>query len=345
MELKEFLYELPESLIAADPAEERSDSRLMVVDRDAGLIVHRNFSDLVSVLQPGDVIVLNDTRVLPARLKGTKETGGSVEVLLVEPFPNFSELWITLIDASKKPRVGSRLYFSDTISAEVIGDMGRGRFGLKFRYPGAFEDVIEQLGAPPLPPYIERQRAVRSADQERYQTVYAKHPGSVAAPTAGFHFTREMLDDFSKRGIESVFLTLHVGPGTFRPVRENVVERHRMEGEWYRIDGATAEKIERAKREGRRIIAVGSTTTRALEWSAHKKGKIEADEGIARLYIHPGFAFRVIDGLITNFHLPGSTPLILVAAFAGLELTRAAYREATRRNYRFYSYGDAMGIV
>ncbi|MGH7844448.1 MAG: tRNA preQ1(34) S-adenosylmethionine ribosyltransferase-isomerase QueA, partial [Candidatus Binatia bacterium] len=275
----------------------------------------------------------------------TKETGGNVEVLLVEPFPNFSELWIALIDASKKPRVGSRLCFSAAVSAEVIGDMGQGRFGLKFRYPGEFEDIIEQLGAPPLPPYIERQRQVRSTDRERYQTVYAKHPGSVAAPTAGLHFTREMLDDFSQQGIESVFLTLHVGPGTFRPVREAVVERHRMEGEWYRIDAPTAEKIERAKREGRRIIAVGSTTTRALEWSARQKGKIEAGEGIARLYIHPGFSFRVIDGLITNFHLPGSTPLILVAALAGLELTRTAYQEATRLNYRFYSYGDAMVIV
>lgn len=345
MERKEFLYELPQSQIAAAPVEQRSDSRLMVVDRRSGRISHQNFSDLVSLLDCGDIIVLNDTRVLPARLKGTKETGGSVEVLLIEPFPRFPELWMTLIDASKKPRVGSRLYFCDGVSAEVIGDMGRGRFGLKFRCPGEFDEVIKQLGEPPLPSYIGRQREVREVDQERYQTVYAQHPGSVAAPTAGFHFTREMLAELNEKGIESACLTLHVGPGTFRPVREAIVERHQMEGEWYRIEPAIAEKIQRAKREERRVIAVGSTTTRALEWVAHKKGEIEAGEGIARLYIYPGFSFRAIDGLITNFHLPGSTPLILVAAFMGLQLTHAAYEEAIRLKYRFYSYGDAMLII
>jgi S-adenosylmethionine:tRNA ribosyltransferase-isomerase len=345
MELKEFLYELPQSQIAAAPAKERSDSRLMVVERRSGRILHRNFSDLVSLLRRGDVIVLNDTRVLPARLKGTKETGGSVDVLLVEPFPRFTELWMALIDASKNPRVGSRLYFGDSVSAEVIGDIGRGRFALKFRYPGNFEAMIAELGEPPVPLYIGRQREVGEVDQERYQTVYARCPGSVAAPTAGFHFTRAMLADLNEKGIESACLTLHVGPGTFRPVREAVVERHRMEGEWYRIEPAIAEKIQQAKREQSRIIAVGSTTTRALEWTVHKKGKIEPDEGIARLYIYPGFSFQVIDGLITNFHLPGSTPLILVAAFMGLELMRAAYEEAIRLEYRFYSYGDAMMII
>ncbi|HWP56878.1 MAG TPA: tRNA preQ1(34) S-adenosylmethionine ribosyltransferase-isomerase QueA [Candidatus Acidoferrales bacterium] len=345
MELKEFLYDLPPALIAAEPEEDRSRSRLMVIDRRAGTIAHRRFAELGSLVRRGDLLVLNDTRVLPARLRGKKATGGSAEVLLVEPFPNFPTLWIALIDASKKPRVGSRLYFSEEVSAEVIGDMGKGRFGLKFRCGGDFEATIARLGEPPLPPYIERQREVRPEDWKHYQTVYSKHAGSVAAPTAGFHFTEELLEELRASGIETAFVTLHVGPGTFRPVREQTVERHRMEGEWYRIERETAEKIQRAKACGRRVIAVGTTTTRALEWSAQKKGRIEADEGIARLYIYPGFTFRVLDGLITNFHLPASTPLLLVAAFMGVELTHAAYAEAIRREYRFYSYGDAMLIL
>ena len=345
MERKEFLYDLPPSLIAANPAPERSDSRLMVVERQGGRMSHHRFSDLASILRAGDLLVLNDTQVLPARLKGTKDTGGAVEVLLVEPFPNFPELWIALINSSKKPRPGSRITFSGTVSAEVIGDMGKGRYGLKFRYPGEFADVLAQLGETPLPPYIERQRDLESSDRERYQTVYARNPGSIAAPTAGLHFTKQMLENLGSKGVKSAFLTLHVGPGTFRTVHQEIIESHHMEGEWYRVDPAAAERVACAKRRGGRVIAVGSTSTRTLEWIAQKMGRIAPDEGIARLYIYPGYCFRAIDGLLTNFHLPGSTPLILVAAFAGLDLVRRAYEEAIKQEYRFYSYGDAMLII
>jgi S-adenosylmethionine:tRNA ribosyltransferase-isomerase len=231
------------------------------------------------------------------------------------------------------------------VSAEVIGDLGRGRFGLEFHHEGEFDAQLALLGEPPLPPYVRRSRPAGAIDQERYQTVYAAHPGAVAAPTAGFHFTPELIDKLAAKGIERAFLTLHVGPGTFRPVRDGEIEHHRMEGERYRLDATAANRIARAKQTGRRVVAVGSTTTRALEWIARRKGRVVADEGIARLYLRPGDRFGVLDALITNFHLPGSTPLILVASFAGLELTRRAYREAVERQYRFYSYGDAMLIL
>jgi len=345
MELKEFEYELPPSLIAAHPREERSAARLMVVRREEGEIVHSEFSALGDFLQPGDLLVFNDTRVFPARLRGTKETGGQAEILLVEPCPGRPSYWIALVDAAKKPRIGSRIFLPGGVWAEVIGDLGRGRYGLKFHPQGDFTEMLAKLGEPPLPPYIHRLRELTPDDWERYQTVYASNPGAVAAPTAGFHFTRELLLDLESKAVEKAFITLHVGPGTFAPVRHEVVERHRMDGERYWLKPETAGKIERAKRGGRRVVAVGSTTTRALEWVAQRKGRIEADEGIARLFVSPGYSFRVIDGLITNFHLPASTPLILVAAFAGLDLIRQAYREAIRLGYRFYSYGDAMLIL
>jgi len=345
MELKEFIYELPRSLIAAYPSEDRAGARLMVVQRETGEFFHSDFSSLGKFLHTGDLLVLNDTRVLPARLWGKKESGGKVEVLLLEPFPRWPSLWIALVDTAKKPHTGSRIFFADGVYAEVIGEMGRGRYGLGFHHEGDFMDLLVKLGEPPLPPYIQRDRDLAPTDWERYQTVYASSPGAVAAPTAGFHFTRELLQDLQSRGIKTAFLTLHVGPGTFQPVREEIVERHRMEGERYRLNAEAAEKVERAKRGGKRVIAVGSTTTRVLEWVVRRKGKVEADEGITRLFIRPGDPFRVIDGLITNFHLPGSTPLILVAAFAGLGLVLRAYQEAIRLRYRFYSYGDAMLIL
>lgn len=345
MELKEFMYELPPSLIAAYPSKDRADARLMVVRRETGEFFHSDFSSLGQFLHTGDLLVLNDTRVLPARLRGTKESGGKVEALLLEPFPRWPSLWIALVDAAKKPHAGSRIFFADGFYAEVIGEMGGGRYGLGFHHEGDFMDLLVKLGEPPLPPYIQRGRDLAPADWERYQTVYASSPGAIAAPTAGFHFTRELLRDLQSRGIETTFLTLHVGAGTFQPVREEIVERHRMEGERYHLNGEAAEKVERAKKSGKRVIAVGSTTTRVLEWVARRKGKVEADEGITRLFIRPGDPFRVVDGLITNFHLPGSTPLILVAAFAGLGLVLRAYQEAIRLRYRFYSYGDAMLIL
>ena len=345
MELKEFMYELPGSLVAAYPARDRAEARLMVVNRTTGELAHSRFSSVGEFLRAGDLLALNDTRVVPARLRGRKESGGKAEVLLLEPFPNWPGLWIALVDSSKRPALGSRIFFAEGFSAKVLGEIGRGRYGLWFRYEGDFMEQLAKLGEPPLPPYVQRGRDPEPCDWERYQTVYASSPGAVAAPTAGFHFTPELLDRLKSQGVEAAFLTLHVGPGTFQPVRQEVVEQHHMEGERYVLKAEAAEKIDGAKKDGRRVVAVGSTTTRALEWIARRKGRVEADEGIARLFIRPGDPFRVVDGLITNFHLPGSTPLILVAAFAGLDLVRRAYQEAIRLRYRFYSYGDAMLIL
>ncbi|HEY1234964.1 MAG TPA: tRNA preQ1(34) S-adenosylmethionine ribosyltransferase-isomerase QueA [Candidatus Binatia bacterium] len=346
MDLKEFDYVLPASLIAALPSRRREGSRLLVLQRSSGNIVHSYFSELGDFLSAGDLLVLNDTKVFPARLIGQKESGGRVEVLLLERFPELKRtLWLALIDAGKKPRVGSELRFGAGLTAEVLGDLGRGRIGLEFHHVGNFDDQLQSLGEPPLPPYVRRGRAVEVLDHDRYQTVYARYPGAVAAPTAGFHFTDVLFEKLAVKGIERALLTLHVGPGTFQPVRSKRIETHRMEGERYSLSAATAAQVNRAKENGGRIIAVGSTSTRTLEWVARQKGRIVADEGITRLYIRPGDPFQIIDGLITNFHLPGSTPLILVAAFAGLALVRRAYREAIEKKYRFYSYGDAMLIL
>ncbi|MBM4264756.1 MAG: tRNA preQ1(34) S-adenosylmethionine ribosyltransferase-isomerase QueA [Deltaproteobacteria bacterium] len=346
MNLDEFNYELPDSLIAAYPSRERQASRLLVIKRATGEIIHTIFSELGDFLDPGDLLVLNDTKVFPARLCGEKESGGKAEVLLIERFPEEGRsLWIAMIDAAKKPPVGSRLRFADEATAEVIGDMGRGRYGLEFHHRGDFDDWLERRGEPPLPPYVKRSGGTEALDQERYQTVYAAHAGAVAAPTAGFHFTDALFEQLRDKGIERALLTLHVGPGTFQPVRDRQIENHRMEGERYILSAEAAEKIRRTKQAGHRVVSVGSTSTRTLEWVAQQKNGIEEDEGIARLYIKPGDRFRAIDALITNFHLPGSTPLILVAAFAGLDLVRRAYAEAIERQYRFYSYGDAMLIL
>lgn len=344
MDVEELSYELPESLIAAFPTGNRQDSRLLVVCRSSGELIHTHFSELGNFLDPGDVLVLNDTRVFPARLHGVKESGGKVEVLLLERFPDKRSLWIALINAAKKPRVGSRLIFAG-VTAEVIGDIGRGRFGLEFHHSGDFDAQLAAIGEPPLPPYVRRRRAAAGLDWQRYQTIYAAHPGAIAAPTAGFHFTPELLDRLDAQGVHRALLTLHVGPGTFEPIRSEKVESHRMEGERYVLPAEAASKIQRAKDAGRRVVAVGSTTTRTLEWVALQKGKVEEDEGIARLFIRPGDRFRVIDALITNFHLPRSTPLLIVTALAGLELIRKAYAEAIQKRYRFYSYGDAMLIL
>jgi S-adenosylmethionine:tRNA ribosyltransferase-isomerase len=346
MDLKEFDYELPESLIAAYPSRAREAARLLVLYRQTGEVIHSVFAEIGEFLNPGDLLVLNDTKVFPARLRGTKASGGQVEVLLLEPFSEAGRnFWIALIDAAKKPPLGSELRFGAQMSAEVIGDLGRGRFGLEFHHDGDFYTQLEKLGEPPLPPYVRRGREAEALDRDRYQTVYAAHSGAVAAPTAGFHFTTELFTKLAALGIERALLTLHVGAGTFQPVRESEIENHRMEGERYSLSAEAAAKINRAKQARHRVVAVGSTSTRTLEWIALKKGEVVADDGIARLYIRPGDRFRVLDALITNFHLPGSTPLILVAAFAGLDLVRRAYREAIERKYRFYSYGDAMLIL
>lgn len=346
MKLEAFNYELPRSLIAAFPTREREGSRLLVLRRQTGEIVHSVFAKLGDFLERGDLLVLNDTKVFPARLNGTKSSGGRVEVLLLESFSEAGRsLWIALVEGGKKPGIGSWIRFGATMSAEVIGDLRGGRFALEFHHEGDFSTQLEALGEPPLPPYVRRQRGAQDLDRERYQTVYAAQSGAIAAPTAGFHFTPELFAKLSAQGIERTLLTLHVGPGTFQPVRASAIENHRMEGERYRLGAESAAKINRAKQAGHRVVAVGSTSTRTLEWIALKKPEIAADEGIARLYIRPGDPFRVLDALITNFHLPASTPLILVAAFAGLDLVRRAYREAIEQEYRFYSYGDAMLIL
>jgi S-adenosylmethionine:tRNA ribosyltransferase-isomerase len=346
MNLEEFDYHLPPDLIAAVPSPQRHDARLLVLRRQSGEIIHSKFSDLGGFLDAGDLLVLNDTKVFPARLEGVKSTGGRVEALLLEPFTQARRtLWIALLNAAKKPAVGNWIDFGETLRAEVIGDLGAGRFGLEFHHKGDFHGILERLGEPPLPPYLRRQRATDFLDRERYQTVYAARSGAIAAPTAGFHFTPELFAHLAEKGVERTLLTLHVGPGTFQPVREASIENHRMEGERYALGIESAEHIRRAKQAGKRVVAVGSTTTRTLEWIAQQKGAVVADQGIARLYLRPGNRFRVLDALVTNFHLPGSTPLILVAAFAGLNLVRRAYREAIERKYRFYSYGDAMLIL
>lgn len=345
MEVNEIFYELPRSLIAPHPSEDRAGSRLMVLERLTGKISHTDFASLGDVLSPGDLLVLNDSRVLPVRLLGRKETGGRVEVLLLEPFPSQSSLWIALTDCAKKPRLGGNLLFSHGVTATVVGVMGQGRFGLQFHHQGDFMEVLSKVGEPPLPPYIHRTRKLEPTDWERYQTVYASSPGSVAAPTAGLHFTQKLFEELDSIGVERAFLTLHVGPGTFQPVRSAEVESHRMEGERYTLGKKAAHRINQVKKCEKRVIAVGSTSTRALEGIAIKKGKVGEDHGVTRIFIRPGFSFRVISGLITNFHLPGSTPLLLVAAFAGLDLVRRAYDEAVRLRYRFYSYGDAMLIL
>jgi S-adenosylmethionine:tRNA ribosyltransferase-isomerase len=346
MNLEEFDYALPPSLIAAVPSRERDESRLLVLRRQSGEIVHTVFSELGEFLDPGDLLVLNDTKVFPARLPGLKPSGGRVEALLLEPFTEARRnLWIVLLDCAKKPAVGTWLQFGESLRAEVIGDLGAGRFGVEFHHDGDFDALLDQLGEPPLPPYVRRQRAAEFFDRERYQTIYAANAGAIAAPTAGFHFTVELFAKLAAKGVERTLLTLHVGAGTFQPVRSTAIENHRMEGERYSLSAESAAQIQSAKQRGKRVVAVGSTSTRTLEWIAQQRGDVVADQGIARLYIRPGDRFRVLDALVTNFHLPGSTPLILVAAFAGLDLVRRAYREAIDKQYRFYSYGDAMLIL
>ncbi|MDE0355162.1 MAG: tRNA preQ1(34) S-adenosylmethionine ribosyltransferase-isomerase QueA [Deltaproteobacteria bacterium] len=345
MLLEELAYDLPEALVSAYPAADRVSARLMVVERATGTITHSTFASLGEFLWPGDLLVLNDSRVIPARLEGRKDSGGRAEVLLVEPFDTEAGLWLALVDASKRPRVGGRIEFSMGVAATVLGDLGAGRYGLRFEPAGRFREVLDELGTAPLPHYIQRVRRVEESDRESYQTVYAATPGSVAAPTAGLHFTRALLDELAAGGVDSVYVTLHVGLGTFRPVRETVVENHRMDGEWYTLTASAAERIRRVRATGNRVVAVGSTSTRTLESIVQRKGGVVADSGITRLFITGGYRFRGIDALITNFHLPRSTPLAMVAALAGLDLVRRAYAEAIDEGYRFYSYGDAMLIL
>ncbi len=348
MYLTEFDFDLPQELIAQYPAESREQSRLMVINRTTGEIHHTKFLYLPEYLNPSDVLVLNDTKVIPARLRGQKRsTGGKVEVLLLRPLERETSetyTWETLIRGNI--RVGEVLIFGDHQLIAVVKEKdATGKGVIEFQNPGDFRACLDKLGEIPLPPYIKRPEGISNLDRERYQTVYAKEEGSVAAPTAGLHFSEELLKKLSEKGIQIVMVTLHVGPGTFRPVQNEVIEEHKIDPEWYTLSEEATHTLTRAREEGRRIIAVGTTTTRLLEFVYLKHGKLVPGSGWADLFIYPGFKFNVIRALITNFHLPRSTLLMLVYAFGGQELMQRAYQEAIQHRYRFYSYGDAMLIV
>ncbi|MDI3316051.1 MAG: tRNA preQ1(34) S-adenosylmethionine ribosyltransferase-isomerase QueA [Bacillota bacterium] len=346
MRVDEFDYELPEELIAQEPLEPRDGSRLMVLDRRRGRWEHARFRDLAEILQPGDCLVLNDTRVRPARLIGRRDSGGRVELLLLRPLGE--DRWEVLGRPARKLRAGSLLLFGaaeagqgERLEAEVLENRGEGVLRVRFRYRGEWERLLERLGQVPLPPYIRRPLE----DPERYQTVYAREPGSAAAPTAGLHFTPELLERLRERGVEQVKITLHVGIDTFRPVLEEEVERHRMHAEFFTVSEEAAEAINRARAAGGRRVAVGTTVVRTLESVADPQGRVRPARGWTDLFIYPGYRYRAVDALLTNFHLPRSTLLMLVSAFAGRDLILAAYREAVGRRYRFFSFGDAMLIL
>lgn len=341
MKLSDFNYELPQELIAQDPLLKRSDSRLMVLNRATGGIEHRHFSDVIEYLNPGDCLVINDTKVIPARLIGVKEdTGASIEVLLLKRHDD--KVWETLVKPGKKARVGARISFGEgKLVGEVIDIVEEGNRLIRFEYEGIFEEVLDELGQMPLPPYITHQLK----DKNRYQTVYAKYDGSAAAPTAGLHFTPELLQTIREKGVHIAEVTLHVGLGTFRPVKVENVSEHHMHSEFYMIDEKAADTINAAKRAGGRIICVGTTSCRTLESAAKEDGTIEPTSGWTEIFIYPGYRFKILDALITNFHLPESTLLMLVSALAGREHVLAAYQEAIENKYRFFSFGDAMFIT
>ena len=348
MNVADFDFQLPDELIAQEPPGERGGSRLMTLDRATGRTSHHRFSDLPSLLRPGDLLVVNDTRVFPARLIGTRlPGGGAAECFLVRPAQE-PDTWTALVHPGQRLREGSRMRFEAPgriLHAEVLGLHFHGRRTVKLwtEDGSPVRDAIDAIGHVPLPPYIKRADA--PSDRDRYQTIYARERGSIAAPTAGLHFTPEMLAALAGRGVERATVTLHVGYGTFQPVRVDRVEDHQVEAEHYEVTPGTAAALTRAKREGRRIVAVGTTTTRTLESLPVESGEITAGSGETTLFIYPGFEFKVVSGLITNFHLPKSSLLMLVAAFAGRDRILAAYREAIEQGYRFYSYGDAMFIA
>ncbi len=341
MKTSDFYYDLPEELIAQTPILERDHSRLMRLDRNTGEITHLHFYDIMDELNPGDCLILNNSRVLPARLYGIKEgTGAQVEFLLLTH--KEGDCWEVLAGPGKKAKPGSRFVFGEgLLTAEVLEIVEGGNRIVKFFYQGSFYEVLDQIGQMPLPHYITQ----RLEDKERYQTVYAKEPGSAAAPTAGLHFTPELLQKIKDKGISVGFVTLHVGLGTFRPVKVDEITQHKMHAEHYEISEETAALINRTKQQGGRVIAVGTTSCRTLESVMAKEGEMKASEGWTDIFIYPGFTFRILDGLITNFHLPESTLIMLVSAFAGYEHTMQAYRAAVQERYRFFSFGDAMMIL
>ncbi|MCL2698739.1 MAG: tRNA preQ1(34) S-adenosylmethionine ribosyltransferase-isomerase QueA [Defluviitaleaceae bacterium] len=337
MHTNDFWFELPDELIAQTPLEDRSASRLLMLGKDGG-IRHGGFRDIVDILNPGDCIVLNETKVIPARLRGVRQNGGQVELLLLRRLDDVR--WETLARPGRKVKPGDKLVFGE-LSAEAEGITEDCNRIIRFEYNGIFEEILDRLGETPLPPYIRE----NLADSSRYQTVYAKHEGSAAAPTAGLHFTEEVLAALAAKGVSVAKITLHVGLGTFRPVKVENIEDHKMHSEFYNIEPSQAQIINSAKNSGGRIIAVGTTVCRTLETCAEAGGSIRARTGWTDIFIYPGYDFKIIDGLITNFHLPGSTLIMLVSTLAGRENVLRAYREAVEERYRFYSFGDAMLIV
>ena len=340
MKRQDFYFELPEELIAQDPLEDRSSSRLLVLDKKTGAVSHHVFREITQYLHPGDCLVVNDTKVIPARLIGSKiGTDAKIEILLLKRKDD--QVWETLVKPGKKAKPGARISFGDgLLVGEVLDVVDEGNRLVKFTYDGIFEEILDQLGQMPLPPYITHQLE----DKDRYQTVYAKHSGSAAAPTAGLHFTPQLLEEIKAEGVEIASVTLHVGLGTFRPVKVDNILEHHMHSEFYQIKENEAAKINRAKANGGRIICVGTTSCRTIESAADENGYLRAGSGWTDIFIYPGYKFKILDCLITNFHLPESTLLMLVSALAGREHVLAAYEEAVKERYRFFSFGDAMFI-
>lgn len=337
LKTSDFYFDLPKELIAQDPLEDRSSSRLLMVDKNTGDIKHEVFRNIVDYLHPGDCLVLNNTKVLPARLLGVKEdTGAAVEVLLLKR--KEGNVWETLVKPGKKMRPGARVVFGDSLlKGEVIDVVEEGNRLIRFEFEGIFEEVLDRLGEMPLPPYITH----KLQDKNRYQTVYAKYDGSAAAPTAGLHFTKELLREIEDKGVKLAYVTLHVGLGTFRPVKEENILEHHMHSEYYQISREAAELINETKKKGDRVICVGTTSCRTIESAADENGLLSECCGNTEIFIYPGYKFKVLDCLITNFHLPESTLVMLVSALAGREHVLAAYREAIKEKYRFFSFGDA----
>ena len=339
MKVSDFNYELPEELIAQVPLEKRDKSRLMVLDREKQTIEHKTFKDIIDYLEPGDCLVRNNTKVIPARIYGKKETGAHVEFLLLNNIEG--DIWESIVRPGNKLHVGTKVIFGDgLLTADILEIMPGGTRKVEFHYKGIFNEILDKIGLMPLPPYIHEELK----DNDRYQTVYAKYEGSAAAPTAGLHFTPELLQKIQDKGVKIANVTLHVGIGTFRPVKEDEVEKHQMHSEHYYIKKEDVEKINQTKKEGKRVIAVGTTSCRVLETIADENGMVKETEGDTQIFIYPGYKFKCLDGLITNFHLPQSTLLMLVSALAGKDYIMKAYNEAVKEKYRFFSFGDAMYI-
>ena len=340
MKVSDFNYDLPEELIAQVPIEKRDESRLMILNRKDQTIEHKTFKDIIDYLEPGDCLVRNNTKVIPARIYGKKETGAKVEFLLLNNIEG--DIWESIVRPGNKLRVGAKVIFGDgLLKAEVIETMPGGTRKVKFEYSGIFNEILDKIGLMPLPPYIHEELK----EKDRYQTVYAKYDGSAAAPTAGLHFTPELLKKIEEKGVNIANVTLHVGIGTFRPVKEKNVEDHDMHSEHFYIKKEDVEKINKAKRSGKRVIAVGTTSCRVLETIADENGMVKETEGDTSIFIYPGYKFKCLDGLITNFHLPQSTLLMLVSALAGKDFILEAYNIAVKEKYRFFSFGDAMFII